>query len=295
MGTNSSFPLLSDVEEIQTCLKTIPGTACIASYTATTIVIQLPLCVSIIYLGVRKQRTGAPMSHSDFFTYQIVVAEFLGILGSLAIICGTYNDVQFLTAAGMLAVYCHSASQMSINILNCGDCYLAALYPITYLSLRKAKGTKIRNIFSCLAWLLTPVWTFVAITHITQFPLIYSCSLLCVIIILSFFCGSVLYVLIGPGPGKGGGAIVRVDQTKLRAFWVMVAIIGVLLFKFVGNVIISVLFVLPEQVAMIRCISHGLIAWTCVPSNVLIPLLFIYRERKRTCVKKHKENSRRRN
>ncbi|KAI9531410.1 hypothetical protein NQZ68_041621 [Dissostichus eleginoides] len=49
---------------------------------------------------------------------------------------------------------------------------------------------------------------------------------------------SVLYVLKRPGPGEGGWTRERVDQSKQRAFYTLMAIMGVLLLRFGANLII---------------------------------------------------------
>lgn len=298
MATNSStsFPQLSAIyiKELNICLKSLPGALCISTYISFNFLIQCPLCVFIIYLGFQRQRSGTPMSHSDFFIYHIVATELMGILGSLAIICGAYNNLWIMSLVGLVIVFIYSSGQIIINILTCAEYYLAAVYPITYLTLRNAKGIRIRKISSSCVWLFTFGWTSVTITHTRISTIFSTCILVCAIVMVSFFCLSVLCVLIGSGPEKGNGANARVDQTKLKAFYVMMAIMGVLLLKFCGNMSMCVMVYIPDLGIMERCIGYCSTVWTCLPSGVFHPLLFLKRAGKLTCIKKHNETGQRR-
>lgn len=297
MATNSStsLPQLSAIyiiKELNICLKSLPGALCISTYIGFSFLFQCPLCIFIIYLGFQRQRSGTPMSHSDFLSYHIVATELMGILGSLALICGTYNDLWSLV--GLVIVFIYSLGQIIINILTCAEYYLAAVYPITYRTLRNAKGIRIRNISSICVWLFTFGWTSVMITH-TRISTIFSTFiLLCAIVMVSFFCLSVLCVLIGSGPEKGGGANARVDQTKLKAFYTMMAIMGVMLLTFWGNISMCAMVYIPDLGIMERCIGYCSTFWTCLPSGVFHPLLFLKRAGKLTCKKPHKETGQRR-
>lgn len=290
MGTNSTnsfIPFSSNlIEDLNMCLKTIPGAVCMSTYTITNIIIQLPLCISIIYLGFQRQQSRTPMRHSDFFTYHVVATELMGILGSLVCICGIYKDVLCLAAVGMAIIFCYSFGQMLINILSCGECYLAAVHPIAYLNLQNTKGIRIRNIASAGAWLFSWAVTIVAMTEVRVSFVIFSCVLVCAIVIVSFFCVSVLCVLISSGPGKGGGASLRVDQAKLKAFNVMMAVMGSLMLRFVSNIIMCAILFMPQLGFMDQCIGFFSLAWTCLPSGVLLPLLFLHRAGKLPCIKK---------
>lgn len=293
METNSStsFPQFCGIfqEEIHVCFKTIPAVVCLSAYTITIITIQLPLCIYIIYLGFQRQRSSTPMRHSDFFTYHIVAVELIGILGTLATVCGTHTNLCFMNLVGMVTVSCHSFGQMLINILTCGEYYLAAVYPVIYLSLQKAKGIRIRNIAITCAWLSTFGLTIFTVAEPGLAIMFSSCLIACVIIIVSFLCVSVLCVLIVPGPGKGSGAGVQVDQTKLKAFCVMMVIMGVLLLRFVGNMVTAAMFFVSELGVRERCIAYISIIWTFLPNGALLPLLFLHRAGKLACIKKHKE------
>lgn len=228
------------------------------------------------------------MRHSDFFTFHLVAVELIGIFGTLAIVCGTHTNTCFMILGGMVTVLCYNFEQMSINVLACGECYLAAVYPIIYLSLRKAKGVRLRNIAVRCTWLSTFGWTIFTAVQPTLATIVCTFLLGCAVIFVSFFCVSVLCVLTVPGPGKGGGASVQVDKTKLKAFYVMMVVTGVLLFRFGGNMVSGAIFFMPEMDSSERCIGYISMSWTFLPSGVLLPLLFLHRAGKLACLKKHK-------
>lgn len=293
MATNSStsVSLLSAIyfKELNICLKSLPGALCISTYISFSFLFECPLCIFVIYLGFQRQRSGTPMSHSDFLIYHIVATELMGILGSLALICGTYNDLWIMSLVGLAIVYIYSFGQIIINILTCAEYYLAAVYPITYLTLRNAKGIRIRKISIICVWLFTFGLTSVTITHTRISTIFSTCIIVCAIVMVSFFCLSVLCVLIGSGPEKGGGANPRVDQTKLKAFYVMMAIMGVILLKFWGNMSMCAMVYIPDLGIMERCIGYCSTFWTCLPSGVFHPLLFLKRAGKLICIKNTKK------
>lgn len=153
----------------------------------------------------------------------------MGISGSLTFICGTYNNLWIMSLVGLVIVFIYSSGQIIINIFTCAEYYLAAVYPITYMTLRNAKWVRIRKISSSCVWLFSFGWTSIMITQDRISTIFSTCVLACAIVMVSFFCVSVLCVLISSGPEKEGGVNARVDQTKLKAFYVMMAIMGVLL------------------------------------------------------------------
>lgn len=288
METNSSayYPQLYDSysNEIHMCLKTSPGTFYITTYTTINTIVQLPLCIFIICLGLQRQRSGTPMSHSDFFAYHFVSTELIGILGTFVMIFGSYSDLQIMTIVGLVIALVYNSGQIIINIISCGECYLAAVHPITYLSLRNAKWIRMRKTTSWCVWLLIFGWTGVMITQNRISTIIMPLVVACAIILVSFFCVSVLYVLIWAGPAKRGGSSMRVDQTKLKAFCVMIAMMGVLLLKFGGMIGSCALFYMSELGPVARCIGYFSMLWTCLPNGLLLPLLFLKRAGKFACI-----------
>lgn len=96
-----------------------------------------------------------------------------------------------------------------------------------------------------------------------------------------FFCSlSVLCVLVHPGPGERRQ---QVDQSKLRAFYTILVILKVLLFRIGGCALISVFYTSSK---LKENTKHHLILflfWTCLPTSVLPLVLFLQRAGKVLC------------
>ncbi|KAF3837552.1 hypothetical protein F7725_005016 [Dissostichus mawsoni] len=155
-----------------------------------------------------------------------------------------------------------TAGQALFHLLTCVERYLAVVHPLTYLVLRQGGGVRIRNISIGCVWFLSfgyiATW-YKDIMHMhTYVTLCFLVFLICVL----FFCSiSVLYVLKRPGPGEGGGTRERVDQSKQRAFYTIMAILGVLLLRFGANLIIYAMSGSTAPHPSIVCIVSFLSFW----------------------------------
>ncbi|KAG8005896.1 hypothetical protein GBF38_004938 [Nibea albiflora] len=173
---------------------------CIYTFTSLFIVyiLLLPLFILVLYLGYQRWRrqhsvaTATTTSHSDVFTFHMVVLELLGILGSSFYCYGIYTNQREEMSYGLHVYFIVSPGQTLFHLLTCVDRYLAVVHPVTYLRLRQAGGVRIRNVSIGL---------------------------------------SVLCVLIRPGPGEVGGNRRQVDQSKQRAFHTISVIMAVLLLR----------------------------------------------------------------
>ena len=120
---------------------------------------------------------------------------------------------------------------MFFHTLTCLERYLAVVHPIIYLSLKNERGIRIRNITNGCVWPLSIMEAYVFMLFNTYLNL---SVLIVILIIIVFFSLSVLCVLTRPGPGEQGGDGGRVDQSKQRAFYIIMVILVLLLVK-IGN------------------------------------------------------------
>ncbi len=272
------------------CLNTKASTFNVTAYTITIILLLLPLCILVLHLGLqrwRQQRT--TMKHSDLFTYHMVFMELINVFGFSLSCCGVYAKISQMISVGIFAFSVNVTGLMFFHILTCVERYLAVVHPITYLSLRTAKGIRIRNITIGCVWLicfaasgLTWVKDKFSITIIYFFDM-------CIAITAVSFCSlSVLCVLIRPGPGDGGGDRQRVDKSKLRAFYTIMVILGVLLFRFGGNMLALALVNLTLFEETESCVMWLVVPWSALPSSLALPLLFLQRAGKLACCKSNK-------
>lgn len=258
------------------------------SFSITNILLLLPLCILILHLGLqrwRKQRSAsraAATSHSDVFTYHVVAMEMIGILGCFCYCLGVLVHVRFLVMLGVILFSVISKGQIFFHILSCVERHLAVVHPITYMGLRSRAGVRIRNVVIGCTWLL--FLGSVGLTTSGSFT-IFPDLLLGVfsIIVISFCSLSVLRSLIRPGPGDIGNDRERLVQSKMRAFYTIVAIMATLLFRVGGHLLVLVFYSSLAVSENIRCgvLLSGV--WFCLPSSLVLPLLFLHRAGKLPC------------
>ncbi|TKS93097.1 hypothetical protein D9C73_026916 [Collichthys lucidus] len=134
--------------EVHNCLNTTVSTTHITAFTITSILLLLPLYILVLYLGLqrwRQQRSGTTMSHSDVFTYHMVFIELISVLGSCLSCWGVHTDRLLVMMVGTCLSVINSIGQMLFHILTCVERYLAVVHPVTYRSLKEARGIRMRN------------------------------------------------------------------------------------------------------------------------------------------------------
>ncbi|XP_078020854.1 uncharacterized protein LOC144459914 [Epinephelus lanceolatus] len=285
-------PLLSSSNSslhvtLHVCLKERMAVPIMTAYSITNLLLQLPLFILILCVAHqrwRKQRsvaTAVTMSHSDFFTYNMVAMEVMGMVGSFLFCFSTYTDVMSLKMAGMYLFSTTWPGQTLFHILTCMERYLAVVHPVTYLGLRQVGGVRIRNISTGCVWLMCFAGMGVIQELLSNFSSISAtCFWVVSLIVISFCSLSVLRVLISPRPGEGGGYRARVDQSKQRTFITVMAILGVLLFRSVGDLAFAVIITLPVLSQYEMCAVMMSTGWFCLPSSLVLPLLFLHRSGK---------------
>ncbi|XP_078020500.1 uncharacterized protein LOC144459764 [Epinephelus lanceolatus] len=267
------------------CYITRPSSLIFATYFFIHILLILSLCIFVLYLGLqrwRRQRstsTAAKTSHSDIFTYHMVTMELIGVTGSILCCCGIILDDAYILYVGFIPWAFTWYGETFFHILTCVDRYLAVVHPFTYLSLKGERGIRIRNISTGCVWLLCCGAT--SLINENSSLIGDFCLLIFSMIIVSFCSFSVLYVLKRPGPGEQGGDRERVDQSKRRAFYTILAILGVLLLKCLSNLIWTVFHMFME----IECVITAVELWLNLPSSLVLPLLFLHRAGTLACCK----------
>jgi len=262
-----------------------PGSVIFSSFNVINIILFAPLCIFILHHGLQQWRrkrstsTAAAMSHTDCFTYHLMTMELIGIFGSVLCCCGIYSDKYKLLFIGLYIFSFKCFGELSFHVLTCLERYLAVVHPVTYLSLRNQRGIRIRNIILCFVWLLCLVGTFTIMMK-DIFYILNFCLLVSTLMIISFCNFSVLNVLIRPGPGKQGGDRERVDQSKLRAFYTIAVILGVLLLRFACALVPAFLYVSGKS---LNCVAIACDVWLNLPSSLVLILLFLHRAGKLVC------------
>lgn len=290
---SSSLPSpIGAVNKLYRCFNSTPATYSVTAFTITNVLILLPVYVFVLYLGLQRWRQQGPnrtMSHSDIFTYNMTIIDLLNVFGSILSCYGVHANLSLMVLISTYFLFITCSGHVLFHVLTCVECYLAVVHPITYLSLRKAKCIRNRNVAIVFIWLLC----FAGITIFIFQDYLFVPVLLCVgsLLLLAFICFcclSVLCVLIRPGPGEGSGDRKQADQSKLRAFYTMMAILAVMVFKFVMITINSFLNNIIQLEESENCILWLSIIWNGVPSSLLLPMLFLIRTGNLPCFKSNK-------
>lgn len=258
----------------------------VTAFNVINILFLLPLYTLVLYLLVQRWRQrpkgSAAMSHSDHFTCHLVLIELIGITGWIFLFCANHTDIsQFQVVATFLFSISLNGQEV-FHLVTCLERYVAVVHPITYQSLRNAKGVRIRNVTIGVGWLFTfALYTFVFLKDVSSFRFISLTLVLMCMAVICFCSFSVLFVLIHPRPGKGNRD--KVDKMRLRAFFTITAILGVLLIKFIGTLICNVLSSSAREEENKVCVIWLIVWWFCLPSSLLLPLLFLHRAGKLGC------------
>lgn len=295
MSGNLSSILSDNLNQIQSsdfqCFMVMPASVIYIAFFSSNLLILLPLCIFVIYLGVRRwrqQRSSAmTISPLDCMAYHVVTMELFGLLGGVICSFGIYkkNMDSVFVGWGMWSLSWYG--ETFFNVLTCLEHYLAVVHPITYLRLKRGEGQKIRNVTSCCVWLFC-----LGMSCFVLYPMLFLIFdvfiLISSVIMISFCSVSVLFYLIRPRPGEQGGKKDRVDQSKRRAFFTITVILAVLVMKCIVNLVWTASVLHGGQRA---CATLAAETWCNVPGSLVLPLLFIYRGGVFTCRKTEKNKN----
>lgn len=265
------------------CLTSPAGTAITMAFAITSLLVLFPLYIFILYKGVQQWRqTKTTMSHTDIFTYHMVVIELLSVIGSVVLTFGVSTKLSWLSQMGVVILSLNYFGQVLLHVLTCIQRYLAVVYPIIYLRLKNEKGIKIRNTAIGCFWLLSLAWGSTITMHTESsfsfIILLYTTLVLFFILVLNL---SIVYVLIGLGPKREGGRKQQCDPSKLKILFTAMAILGALLFRFCWA-ITSIVVMNSEHIEEFkRCSFSMSMLWINLPSSLVLPVLFLQKERKR--------------
>ncbi|KAM8899869.1 uncharacterized protein AB9W97_010092 isoform 1-T1 [Spinachia spinachia] len=289
-NSSSSFPSsnsssISLYHFLQKCFSGPAGTISTIAITVCSLLLVLPLCVYVVYLGLKQRhqrRSGTAASHSDVFTYNMVAVELMNIAGYLLCCGGVLTGVPVMVPMGICLLSVYYFGQQLFHTLTCVERYVAVVHPVAYLRLRSQKGATARDVSIGCVWLL-------CFANISLLPCADSNSMtilaLClevfIFIVVSFCSLSVLCVLIGPGPGSGGEGRQRVDRSKMRSFYTVVVIMGLLVVRVGGTAVYSALYVSPDVGASEICSLLLASTWSTLPCSLVLPVLFLHRAGKR--------------
>lgn len=250
------------------------------SYTVINIVLLLPLCTSVLYLGLQQwwqQRTRGPMNHIDAFTYNMSISEVLSTMGLICLCLAIHTKVQPVAAVGVSLFAINMNGQVIFHTMACVERFLAIIHPITYLSLRKANGVRKRNVAIVSVWLLNIMQTGVMYVKLDDYLMHFYFTL--ITFFLAIVSVNTLYAvcaLLHSGP-RAGRTRSQLVQSKAKAFHNMVVIVGALWVRFVGHFCITLLYMFLDAGGHQKCILLLGVVWFSLSTSLPLPLLFLCR------------------
>lgn len=270
------------------CYITTPSSYISSTYLIAQICLLLPLGVFILHHGAQKwwkrgpSSSGATVSHSDFFTYHMVIMELTGVLGCIVCLGGICKLNLTTILVGNFGFSVTWYGEILFHMFSCAERYLAVIHPMFYMTLRNDRGVQIRNITIACTWLVSIVAASCLALGIF---IVIDLSLLILALSVTTFCSlRVLCILNRPGPGKQG---FTKNQSKQRAFHLIVATMTVLAVKFIWNIVWELTSIWEQRQG---CVLMDCGNWFNLPSSLVLPLMFVQRKgklcQKKTCPKR---------
>ncbi|XP_038162028.1 uncharacterized protein LOC119797144 [Cyprinodon tularosa] len=303
MSANSSFstgnfsdPLStsnsSTVPYYLACQHSVPRMAVFTMYAIISTLLFLPLYIFVLYIGIQKWRhqrfepARISTNPSDFYTLNMMISEIICALGSALFVLAMFSGGRLMYLLGLYFFSINVPGQSLFHSLTCLDRYLAVVHPITYMLKKDTLGVRIRNISNICVWLLCFGYLGIVYSHLPNFPIIPFFTILGISISVMFFCCfSVLWGLTHSAPGEVQNHKKQVDQTKQRAFYIILAITSTLMLRFTG---LLVGFGLKNVGSLDQRNSCGRLdaaVLLTLPSSLVLPLLFLHRAGKLSCWK----------
>lgn len=274
----------SSVKLFYSACQSLTGTKVIHTIYSLINIFLFPLYIFVLYVGFhrwvghRSSPAMTAMTNTDFFTYNMMVVEVVGVLGSLLYTSGIYFSSETSLLLGGFFFCCMYPGQTLFHVLTCVDRYVVVVHPVAHMCLREVLRVRIRNVSTATVWLLIFGWVGIYDLYLPDFPTVPFLPFLAVcFLVILFCCLSVLRVLTQPGPQEAGGRKGAIDQSKQRAFHMILGILVTLLLRVVG---LLVSFGLDKWVsvhAVELCVLLDAGVWLTFPSSLVLPLLFLKR------------------
>ncbi|KAK7909996.1 hypothetical protein WMY93_014680 [Mugilogobius chulae] len=126
VGDKSGSP---DESIFAICAKIPTSLYHIIAFILLTVPFVLPLCFYILHLGAQQWKSRANISHTEFFTFNIVINQLICVLGSCLLASNVSRKSELLTQAAICVYFLSSAVTIIFQVLTCLDRYMAVVYP----------------------------------------------------------------------------------------------------------------------------------------------------------------------
>lgn len=268
--------------DLQNCMNTTIGIINLSAFFVTNGLFVIPVRAFVIFCTLQRLLHGSSMamSHSEHFAFHMSICELLSLTGLMLAVFGAEANFPYLATAGLYFLYSLTCVHIQFDTLTCIERYLAVCHPITFRNLKNVKGVQIRNATIGCAWL----WSLLVIALMCTakgnvLNNFYMTSTALLLIIVLFCSLSVLFVLIRPGPGKESRSRQQADQSKLRAFYIILVILALLFTRIGGSVFLSAFS--NKLGSKAQCHLLLFPQWLKLPHSLLVLLLFLSRKKQK--------------
>ncbi|KAJ0006109.1 hypothetical protein NQD34_013382, partial [Periophthalmus magnuspinnatus] len=251
---------------------TLPSTNYhIIAFALVNVPFVLPLFLYVLFLGIRQWRSGAKISNTDVFTYNLVSIQVFASLESAVVAINMFLKTELIVQMGIYMFLINNSAIIAFQIFTCFERYLAVLHPVVYLSLKSQTWTLFRNLSCAVVWLLSVIQA-VCIHRIDSVAGFFSYTLLGLFfsLVAVLFCNvCVLRALLRPAPGDGA----KGNASKQKALYTITAITGALLFKFGGDVFCLIGYlisdILHDNDTDKSCALYFSVLWFTLPNTLV--------------------------
>lgn len=267
------------------CYLTNPFHYIYITFSITSLILVLPVLILILHMGIQQcweLHSAKGTTNSDVFTFHLAITEVIGMFGSTVVCVGIFNWDLTLLNGGMWVSSLTWYSETYFHLLTCTECYLAVVYPIRYQSLRRNCGITIRNVSLVCVWLLS--FGGVALSTLNEVFIIMDMFVCILSFIIAFHCSLCVLYILGKKGWEKSGKKDRVGQTKLKAYYMFLAMSVTLLFRFALSITWACF-----NIRVIN-VCHTIIfeSWLSLPGRLMLPVHFMYRSGILSC-RKHSD------
>lgn len=257
----------------------LPIIITITAFSVAHVLFVLPLLVFVLFLGCQRwfQSSSSMLSHPDVFTYNMVAMEMIQILSNTGCCVGIMLESFEGTHISRNVAIVTLTIKTEFLLLTCVELYLAIVFPIIYLRHKNSAGVTLRNMSICWVWINWIIYAVLYFYSVNGSLIVYFFHSALLLLVICFCCISVLWTLTRSSPGNRAKDKEKVDQSKLKAFYIILIIMTVLLLSLGGVLVCDALDTFSELRENTECFAAPCSDWMTLLSSLVLPLLFLQR------------------
>lgn len=230
-------------------------------------------------------------SNTDLFIYHGIALE---VIASVTMALYSFSVYTCGTAAMLLGYHIMWLTYVGQSMFHClisAERYMAVVHPAMYHRQSKKVLMRARKACAAAVWFFSIGFAYYTSTLLPDVPsILFFCILVVMAIIINFCSFSMLYALVRLGLWKVGGDRRQIDQSKLRAFQIVMAVAVALWFRLGGFMGCNISMSLAKTSVKEQCILLFASVWLYIPSSIILPVMFLQRAGKFRCSKSTEQN-----